>query len=188
MKTIRGFLFFILVLLLVLPACSSSSTRSGGDIKDTGKEIALTTKDHSVKAVKMAPVEDTFVLFTINPVVFPESIKYLDARIIVMTKKDADELKTKFGNYVDPENKGYTIARGLSKRYKLIAADGTVQKQIKKLIDLNSRKFFPVTKLSMTELTISELSFKNSKVFLTGEIGRQFLVKKIEILEDNYPL
>jgi hypothetical protein len=186
MKTLRGLLFFILVLFLVIPACSSS--RSGGDIKDKGGEIELTTKDHSVKAIKMAPVEDTFVLFTINPVIFPDSMKYLDARIIVLAKKDVDQLKAKFGSFVVPENKGHSIARSLTKRYSLIAADRTVQKQIKKLIDLNSRKFFPVITISMTELKVAELTYQKSKVFLSGELGKAYLVKKIEILEENHPL
>jgi hypothetical protein len=186
MKTIRGILFFVLVLLLVIPACSSS--RSGGDIQDKGGEITLTTKDHSVKAIKMAPVEDTFVLFTVNPVIFPESMKYLDARIVVITKKEADQLKATYGSFVAPENKGHSIARSLSKRYSLIAADRTVQKQIKKLIDLNSRRFFPVIKISMTELKVAELTYQKSKVFLSGELVKQYLVKKIEILEENYPL
>jgi hypothetical protein len=186
MKTVRGLLFFILVLLLVIPACSSS--RSGGDIKDKGNEIELTTKDHSVKAIKMAPVEDTFVLFTVNPVIFPDSMKYLDARIIVIAKKEADQLKATYGNFVAPENKGHSIAKSLIKRYSLIAADRMAQKQIQKLIDLNSRKLFPVIKLSMMELKVSELSYKKSKVFLSGELGRQYLVKKIEILEENHPL
>ena len=187
MKTIRGFLFFILVLLLVLPACSSSS-RSGGDIKDKGNKIELTTKDHSLIATKMALVEDTFVLFTINPVIFPDSIKFLDARIIVIAKKEADQLKTTYGSFVSPENKGHSIARSLTKRYSLIAADATTQKQIKKLIDLNSRRFFPVIKISMIELSVLELTYKKSKVFLSGEFGKLYLVKKIEILEDNHPL
>jgi hypothetical protein len=134
----------------------------------------------------MATVEDTFVLFTVNPVIFPDSIKYLDARIIVIAKKEADELKAKFGNFVAQENKGHSIARSLTKRYSLIAADETAQKQLKKLIDLNSRKFFPVIKLSMTELTVSELSYKKSPVFLSGALGKQYLINKIEILEENH--
>jgi hypothetical protein len=187
MKTIRGFLFFILVLLFVLTACSSSS-RSGGDIKDKGNEIELTTEDLSLKATKIGPVEDTFTLFTINPIIFPDSMKYLDARIIVIPKKEADLLKAKFGNFTVLENKGHSIARSLTKRYSLIAADGTTQKQLKKLIDLNSRKFFPVIKISMTELKVSELSYLKSKVFLSGELGKQYLVKKIEILEEKHTL
>ncbi len=186
MKTVRGILFFVLVLLLVIPACSSS--RSGGDIKDKGGEIELTTKDHSVKAIKAAPVEDTFVLFTANPVIFPDSMKYLDARIVVIAKKEADQLKAKFGSFVDPESKGHAIARSISRRYSLIAADRTVQKQIKKLIDLNSRKFFPVIKLSMTELNVSELTYQKTKVLLSGSMAKQYLVKKIEILEENNPM
>jgi hypothetical protein len=186
MKTVRGLLFFILILLLVIPACSSS--RSGGDIKDTGDKIELTTKDHSVKATKLATVEDSFVLFTANPVNFPDSMKYLDGYIIVITKKDTDQLKTKFGSFVAPEDKGHAVARSLTRRYSLIAADRTVQKQIKKLIDLNSKKFFPVIKLSMTELAITELTYHKSKVLLSGELGKPYLVKKIEILEENYPL
>ena len=186
MKTVRGILFFVLVLLLVIPACSSS--RSGGDIKDKGAEIELTTKDHSVKAIKMGPVEDTFVLFTANPVIFPDSMKYLDARIIVIAKKEADRLKIKFGSFVDPESKGHSIARNISRRFSLIAADKTVQEQIKKIIDLNSRKFFPVIKLSMTELNVSELSYQKTKVLLSGNMAKQYLVKKIEILEENHPM
>jgi hypothetical protein len=186
MKTIKGLLFFVLVSLLVIPACSSS--RSGGDIKDKGNEIELTTKDHSLKAIKMAPMEDTFVLFTANPVIFPDSIKYLDADIIVIAKKEADQLKATYGSFIAPESKGHSKARSLTKHYSLIAADRTVQKQIKKLIALNSRSLYPVIKLSMIELTVSELSYHKSKVFLSGEIGKQYLVKKIEILEENHPM
>jgi hypothetical protein len=40
----------------------------------------------------------------------------------------------------------------------------------------------------MTELKVTELSYQKSKVFLSGELGKQYLVKKIEILEENHPL
>ena len=55
------------------------------------------------------------------------------------------------------------------------------QKQIKKLIELNSRKQYPLIKLSMTELQVAELLYQKSKVFLSGDIGKQYLVSKIEI-------
>ncbi len=186
MKTIRGTMFFILVLLLVIPACSSS--RSGGDIKDKGGEIELTTQDHSLKATKLDPVEDTYVLFVANPVLFPDSLKYLDGEIIVIPKKYTDKLKQTYGKFVDPEDKGHSIARKLSVRFSLIAADRTVQKQIRKIIELSSRKNLPVIKLSMTELAIKEFTYKKSKVFLSGNLAKQYLVTKIEILEENYPL
>ena len=40
----------------------------------------------------------------------------------------------------------------------------------------------------MTELQVAELLYQKSKVFLTGDIGKNYLVSKVEILEDNYPL
>jgi len=188
MKTNRGiiYIFIFAIVLVLLTACTSS--RTGGAIQDKGKQIEITTKDHSVKALKMASLEDTFVLFTANPVLYPDSLKYLDGRIIVMPKKDADQLKAQYGNFVDAQNKGHNIAKKSIRYYSLIAVDGTAQKQIKKLIDLNSHRQFPLIKLSMTELQVTELLYQKSKVFLTGDIGKNYLVSKVEILEDNYPL
>ncbi len=186
MKTNRGIIYIFAIVLVVLAACTSS--RTGGTVQDKGKQIEITTKDHSVKALKMASVQDTFVLFTANPVFSPDSLKYLDSRIIVMPKKDADQLKAQYGNFVDAENKGHEPARKSIRRLSLIAADGKTQKQIKKLIELNSHKQYPLIKLSMTEFQVAELLYQKSKVFLSGDLGKQYLVSKIEILENNYPL
>ena len=109
MKTNRGIIYIFAIVLVLLTACTSS--RTGGAIQDKGKQIEITTKDHSVKALKMASLEDTFVLFTANPVFYPDSLKYLDGRIIVMPKKDADQLKAQYGNFVDAQNKGHDIAK-----------------------------------------------------------------------------
>jgi hypothetical protein len=186
MKTNRGIIYIFAIVLVVLSACTSS--RTGGTIRDKGNQIELTTKDHSVKAAKMAQVNDTFIIFTANPVFSPDSLKYLDGRIIVMPKKDADQLKVQYGNFVDVENKGHDTARKSIRRLSLIAADGTTQKQIKKLIELNSRKLYPLIKLSMTELQVTELLYQKSKVFLSGDMGKQYLVSKIEIIEENHSL
>ena len=186
MKTNRGIIYIFAIVLVVLSACTSS--RTGGTIRDKGNQIELTTKDHSVKAVKLAQVNDTFILFTANPIFSPDSLKYLDGRIIVMPKKDADQLKVQYGNFADPENKGHDAARKSIRRLSLIAADGPTQKQIKKLIKLNSLKLYPLIKLSMTELQVTELFYQKSKVFLSGDIGKQYLVSKIEIIEKNHPL
>ena len=52
MKTNRGIIYIFAIVLVVLSACTSS--RTGGTIQDKGKQIEITTKDHSVKALKMA--------------------------------------------------------------------------------------------------------------------------------------
>jgi len=185
MKTIRGFLYIFLMLLVLLPACTS---RTGGSIKDEGNTIELTTKVHSVKALKMAPIEGTFVLFTTRTVSHPDSLAYLDGRFIVMPKEDADKLKAEYGNFVDYENKGHDAARKSIRYLSLIAADKPTQKQIKKLMTLATGNHYPLIKLSMTELRVSELLYNKSKVFLSGDMGKQYLVSKIEILEENHRL
>jgi len=186
MKIVRCAFIGFLVSLLLIPACSSP--RTGGEIKDNGKEIELTSKEHSVKAFKLDPIEDTFVVFTANHVSFPESMNYMDGDIIVLTKKDADQIKGKFGNFVLDKNKGHQTAGKLSRRYCLIGVDGKAQKKIKRLIKLNSRRLYPVVKITMSEIMVKELIYKNSKVFLSGSLAKQNLVTKIEILEENYPL
>jgi hypothetical protein len=186
MKAIRGVLYIFLAMLVLIPACTSSKT--GQDIKDAGDSIELTTTDHSMKALKKAKVQDTYVIFMANPVIHPESISYLNGRIIALSEKDADQLKAQFGNFVQAENKGHAVARKSIQRFSLIAADRTVQEQIKKLIELNSRKQYPLVKLSMTELQVTELSYKKSKVFLTGVTGKNYLLSKVEILKESYPL
>jgi hypothetical protein len=184
-KTTRGFLCIFLVLLFLVAACTS---RTGGSIEDKGNTIELKAQNHTVKALKMKPMDGTFVLFTANVVPYPESLTYLDGRIIVMPKEEADKLKAQYGNFVDTENKGHELARKSVRYFSLIAMDRPTQKQIKKLIDLNSHKRYPLIKLSMTELRVTELLYKKSKVYLSGDVGKQYVVSKIEILEENHPL
>ena len=186
MKTNRDIFYIFAVMLVLLAACTSS--RTGGTINDKGDNLEITTQDHFVKAIKAGALEDTFVLFTANRLFYPDSLKYLDGRIIVIPKKDADQLKAQYGNFVDAQNKGHDIARKSIRFYSLLAADGKTQKQINKLIDLNSHKNYPLIKLSMEEIKVTDLMYKKSKVTLSGDIGKQYLVKKIEILEENHPL
>ena len=187
MKTNRGVFYALAIMLILLSACSSP--RTGGTINDKGDQIELTAKEHSVKAFKVgSAAEDTFVLFTANSVFYPDSLKYLDGRIIVMAKKDVDQLKTQYGNFSDIENKGHAEAKKSIRYVSIIAADGATQKQVKKLIELNTRKFYPLIKLSMQELKVTDLSYKKSKVVLSGNVGKQYLISKISILEDNYKL
>jgi hypothetical protein len=187
MKTNRGVFYALAVMLILLSACSSS--RTGGTINDKGDQIELTAKEHVVKAFKIGPVaEDTFVLFTANPFFYPDSMKYLDGRVIVMAKKDVDKLKTQYGDFSNIENKGHAEARKSIRYMSIIAADGATQKQLKKLIELNSRKSYPLIKLSMQELKVTELIYKKSKVVLSGNVGKQYLISKISILEDNFKL
>jgi hypothetical protein len=185
MKTIRCILYVSVLLLVLLPACSS---RTGGTIQDKGNQIELTTENHSVKASKMASINGTFVLFTANPVAADPALAYLDGRIIVMTKETADRLKSQYGNFVDANNKGHAEATKSIRHLSLLAADRQAQKQIKKLIELNTLRFFPLIKLSMTEIRVTDLLFKKSKVFLSGDLQKHYLVSKIDIIEDNYPL
>jgi cell division ATPase FtsA len=136
----------------------------------------------------MASINGTFVLFTANPVAADPALAYLDGRIIVMPKETADRLKSQYGNFVDPNNKGHAEATKSIRHLSLLAADRQAQKQIKKLIELNTQRFFPLIKLSMTEIRVTDLLFKKSKVFLSGDLQKHYLVSKIDIIEDNYPL
>jgi hypothetical protein len=186
MKTRRGIFSIFAVVLLLLAACTSP--RTGGTINDKGDHIEITTQDHSVKALKTGAMEDTFVVFTANRLLYPDSLKYLDGHIIVLPQKEADRLKAQYGNFVDAQNKGHDIARKSIRFYNLLAADGTTQKRINKLIELNANRKYPLIELSMEGIKVTDLMYKNSKVTLTGDFGNQFLVKKIKILEKNYPI
>jgi hypothetical protein len=185
-KSNRGTLYLFAIVLILLVSCTPS--RKGGTIQDKGKEIDLITKDYSVKALKLAPVEDTYVVFTANPVSFPDSIKYLDGYIIVIPQKDCDELKKQFGNFIDMQNAGHNVAVKKIHKFQLIAADKNGQKQLEKIIELNSRNMYPVIKLNMDELSVFELSYNNIKVHLSPNVSKQYLVKKIEILQRNYSI
>lgn len=187
MKKNRVVLSAMAVMLILLCACSSS--RTDGKISDKGDSIELAAKEHTVKAFKTGqPAEDTLIVFTANPFFYPDSMKYLDGRIIVMPKADADKLKAQYGNFAEVENKGHTQARKSIRYISVLAADGDTQKQMKKLIELNSKKQFPLIKISMQELKVTELVYKKSKVVLSGEVGKQYLVSKISILEESYKL
>ena len=186
MKSAKCILFIFLVFLILIPACTSQ--RTGGTVKDKGNQIELKTNDHVVNGVKTGQVNDTFVIFTANPVLTPDSLTYLDGYFVVIPKKDVDDLKKQYGNFVDTMNKGHDLAREKTRRLRIIAFDGTVQKRINEIIKLNSKRLYPVAKLTLDNLTVAEMYYKNSRVFLSGNVANQCLVRKIEVLEKNYSL
>ena len=49
-------------------------------------------------------------------------------------------------------------------------------------------KQFPLIKVSMTELRAMDLMYNKSKVMLNGNLQKQYLVNKLDILEENHTL
>jgi hypothetical protein len=185
MRALRIVSYSSLMLMVLLGACTSGT---GVSIKEKGETIEITAKDLSAKASKMGTEKGAFILFTANTVPYPEALKYLDAMIIVMSKEDADKLKAQYGNFVDNANKGHAIARKSIRYLNLIALDKDTQKKIKKLIELNSLRLYPLINLSMTEIRVTDLSYKKSKLLLNGVSQLQYLVSKLDILENNHHL
>jgi hypothetical protein len=175
----------LLALLMLIPSCSPKADRS---IQDQGGMIILSTKNHTVKAVKTASIDGTYILYHAETLLDPESLSYLDGRIAAMTKEDAEKLKAENGNVRKQENQGNAGGEENIRYYNFIAANKPVQEQLKLLMGLASKKFHPVIEVSMTEIRVTDLIYRKSKVFLSGDVQRQYLVDKIRILEENHQL
>ena len=90
MKTFRGMTYIVGILLVLLASCTS---RSGGTLEDKGKVVELTTKEHMMKALKMAPpVEGTFILIQAEAFIQPESMTYLDGQFSLITQEDYEKV------------------------------------------------------------------------------------------------
>jgi hypothetical protein len=177
--------FAFLALLMSIFSCTSSTDRS---IKDQGGIIVLSTKNHTVKAVKTASMDGTYILYNAQAFLDPDSLSYLDGSISAMIKEDADKLKAEGGKDRKQENQGNAGKEKNIQYFNVIAANKPAQKQIKLLMELTSRKLHPVIELSMTEIQVTDLTYKKSKVYLSGDVQRQYLVDKIRILDKNYRL
>lgn len=175
--------FSMVLILLLVVSCTS---RSGGSISDKGNMIELKTGEHEVKAIKGNVEEGTYVLFGARAVRSPGSLTYADGRLALMPKADFDRFKAGFGNFRQRSNQGFKDARKTVRRVTVIAQDGPVQDKIKKFIEQKSdrarRDELPVIKLTMTELRVLELKYKKKPVYLSGDVGKQYLVTKIETL------
>jgi hypothetical protein len=179
------FIFMPLALLMLLHSCTPGTDRS---IQDQGGMIVLSTKNHTVKAVKTASIDGTYILFNAEAVLDPEALSYLDGSIAAMMKEDADRLKSVKGHVQKQENMGNVGIEKNILHYNLIAANRPVQKQIKLLMELASKKYHPLIEVSMTEIQVTDLIYGKSKVFLSGVAQRQYLVEKIRIIDENYHL
>jgi hypothetical protein len=167
--SVKGiFLFISLVLLLSLSSCTS---RSGGSIKDQGGTIVLSSDDQVMTATRGNTLEETLVVLGVEPVLDPEAMAYIDGRIAA----------------VRPEDAGSLLLGGNSVQHlTLVASNRLTQKQIRALTDMISRKSHPLISVSLTELQVTELTFRDAKVYLSGEVQRQYLVNKISIVRENY--
>ncbi|HVN72930.1 MAG TPA: hypothetical protein VMU10_13010 [Desulfomonilia bacterium] len=186
MKRFRGFTCIVGILLLLLASCTS---RSGGTLENKDKTIELTTKEHVMKAMKTAPpVENTFIVIKAHTIVQPESMSYLDGQFSLITQEDYQKIKAQYGDIVNPSNKGHIVALKHIQRKALIAEDRASQKKLAELIEMSSKRLCPVIKITTTEVRVTELTYQKNKVFLSGDVGKHYLVSKIEVLKDNYIL
>ncbi|HPI93200.1 MAG TPA: hypothetical protein PK350_08705 [Deltaproteobacteria bacterium] len=178
--------FSMVLVLLLAVACTS---RSGGTVSDKGDSFELKTQNHEVKAVKGNVEEGTFVLFGARSLKNPESLTYVDGKLVIMSEDDFNRFKSQYGDFKDRSNTGFREARKTLRRITVIAADGPIQKKIKKLVeqkaDKNRKRTNPLIKLTMTEIRVIELKFKGKPVFLSGDLGKQYLVTNIEIVKDD---
>jgi len=87
---------------------------------------------------------------------------------------------------------GFKEARRTVRRISVIAADGPTQKMIAKFIeqkaDSSKKRTSPVLKLTMTQLQVLELKYQKKPVYLSGDSGKQYLITKIELVKQDYPL
>lgn len=176
------------ILLLVLAA--SCTSRTGGTLTDKGNIIELTTKDHIVKAMKIAPDQGEYILLGANAVTEPQSLAYLDGRLIVMGREDFETIKSQYGDIKGKDSTGNVAARKKIRRLNVIAVDRPTQKIIRSFIDARmkrSRKH-PLISLTMTELRVIDLKHQGKQVYLTGDVGKHYLVSKIQIVNEDTPL
>lgn len=173
----------ILILLLV----ASCTSRSGGTISDKGTTIELKTSDHEVKAAKGNVEEGTYVLFGARAVRNPESLKYVDGKLAIMPQADFNRFKAEYGNFKQRSSKGFKEARNTLRRITVIGLDGPTQDKIKEFIkqksDRKKTRELPVIKLTMTEIRVMDLKYKKNPVFLSGDVGKQYLISKIKVIK-----
>jgi len=187
-KTMPRCLWAILILLLMV---SCSPSRTGGTISDKGNLIELKTPDHTVKAVKGKKEEGSFVIMSIRPVGNPDVMKYLDARMTVMPKETFDEYKAQMEAMKEKKTKNPADLLKLRKsvrRMAVIAENGKVQNTLKKLQGQmeGKERHHALVKISMTDVMVMELMHKDKPVFLSGDLGKHYLIHSMEILQDNY--
>lgn len=179
-------LVFTVFILLLVASCTS---RSGGTITEKGNTLELKTKEHVVKAIKGNVEQGTYVVFGARSMKNPESVAYVDGKLAIMPQSDFDRFKAEYGDFRQRTNKGFREARKTLRRITVIGLDGPTQDKIKEFIELKadrSRKnVLPVVKLTMTELRVMELKYKKNPVFLSGDVGKQFLISKIEVLKEE---
>lgn len=176
-------------MVLILLLAASCTSRSGGNISDKGNTIELKTKEHEVKAIKGNVEEGTYVLFGARTLKNPESLTYVDGKLAIMPKEDFDRFKAEYGNFKQRSSKGFKEARKTVRRITVIGLDGPTQDKIEKFIEQKSdrtrKDVLPVIKLTMTELRVMELKYQKNSVFLSGDVGKQYLISKIEILKEE---
>jgi hypothetical protein len=69
----------------------------------------------------------------------------------------------------------------------VIAENGKVLNTLKKLRgDTGKERHHALVKISMTDVMVMELMHKDKTVFLSGDLGKHFLIHSIEIVQDNY--
>jgi hypothetical protein len=168
-KLIKGISLCIsLALLLTFNSCTS---RSDGSIRDRGESIVFTSPNQIMTAVKGRTLEETLVLLGAEPMLDPKTLAYVDGRIVA----------------VRPEEVGRLLLGGRNVQHlTLVASNRLTQKQIQAIMQMISRKSHPIISVSLTEIFVTDLTYQDAKVYLSGDVQRQYLVNQVRIIKEKY--
>jgi hypothetical protein len=168
---------------------ASCTARTGGTLQEKDGLTTLTTKDHVVKIIKWTPpVTETYVLLKAGKITELPSMDYLDTRFMVIAQADLDKYNSEPVPRVISGQKRYFIPKEMIHPMFIIAADRPTQKKIKGLEEATAKGRHPLVRLTNGELRVTELTYQKQKVFLSGDMARHFLVSKIDIVKDDYPI
>jgi len=111
------------------------------------------------------------VLVGSEPLLAPDTMAYVDGRVAA----------------VRPEDVGSLLLGGSNVQHlTLVASNRLTQNQIRAIMEMISRKSHPVISVSLTELQVTGLTFRDAKVYLSGDVQRQYLVNRIRIIKEKY--
>lgn len=173
-------------MVLILLLAASCTSRSGGSISEKGNTIELKTEQHVVKAVKGTVQEGAYVLMSARSVDQPESLTYLDGRLSLLSQGDFDRFMKMQNRPDEMSREDFMKMRKSLKRVSVIAENGPIQAKIKRLSGEQSKNAHPLIEISMTELQVVELKHLDKPIFLSGDVGKHYLVSKLKVLRDDY--
>lgn len=180
-------LFLLSTLFLLASVITGCDLLSGNNIKEDGDNVVVSYGKCKIYAEKLDDYEDSYMIVggTCN---IRGNVKLMSAFMAVISMEEVDSLQSRYGDFRKCNNPGAKASQDSIVNFNLVAMDSAVEGKLKEALKFAEGAKNTVVDMDLTELEIDRIMFDDRPIPKQKGFDNYFIVRSIEIVDEDYEL